>query len=175
MMFHGNPTTNWWRISSTSEPPSLRARTTDFFAGDGGFPHRFPHRVVYGISNKYMCIKNMYLLYTWEIDIIKKTKHMIICIYLHMYIYIYINLNHLHIRNLPIKHQPATSNRQQLHLGDVGSNLLNLQRFTVVRASGKRPSCGLGRFKQKPPGTGVDEENAMFGPWVSVRTCSKMF
>ena len=123
------------------KPPSLWARTTDFFAG-GGFPHR--GFVVYGISDKYMiCIKKyMYLLYTWEIDIIKKTKHIISYIYISIYLY---------IRNLPMKHQPAMilSPVARLHLGDVGSNLLNLQRFTVVRASGKSPSCGLGRLKKK--------------------------
>ena len=131
------------------KPPSLWARTTDFFAG-GGFPHR--GFVVYGISDKYIISikKYMYLLYTWEIDIIKKNKtHYII--YLYIYIFVYTNLKHLHIRNLPMKHQPAMilSPAARLHLGDVGSNLLNLQRFTVVRASGKSPSCGLGRFKKK--------------------------
>ena len=67
-----------------------------------------------------------------------------------MYISIYTNLKDLHIRNLPMKHQPAMilSPAARLHLGDVGSNLLNLQRFTVVKASGKRPSCGLGRCKK---------------------------
>lgn len=145
-------------------PPSLRARTTDFFAGDGGFPHR----VVYGISNKYMCIKKyVFTVYMRNWHHQKKHKtHYHTYEYLHIYIY---KLKPHCIYGI------SQWNINQLHLGDVGSNLLNLQRFTVVRASGKRPSCGLGRFKQKPPGTGVDEENAMFGPWVSVRTCSKMF
>jgi hypothetical protein len=121
-VFHGNPATKWWRISenlrASEQGPRIFSQARDSHIVD----------LLYTESPINICDikKYMYLLYTWEIDIIKKTKNIII--YICMYISIYTNLKDLHIRNLPMKHQPAMilSPAARLHLGDVGSNLLNL-------------------------------------------------